>query len=732
MIIAVEELTDFPLTPTAKLHAYIRSWDNTTLENAGYDADKIFICMSILQTGALTFKPSITGTPTSVGNGFIEDDTKAWTIDEHIGVVVVTNIGTFTVTSNTAIQLNFTGDATGSTTYTLQEAVKLDSGTWDALVLANSVLSIPTGSNAGNWIITAKDTTTVARISGDNAVVAESAVTFYVPDWEEFVTETALLDEYRTNETWIRTAYLGKDYETFRDETLAWMKKSFGSQFNDFVSSSGAIMLVEVFAYMLDTLSWYLDMRANETFMESARLKNSIIKLARFLGYKDRAATAASVDLSITLDQAYGFDVPFPAGHQITTDNGIVYELAAGVTVLSGQQGPVTPSAVEGETSLADFTSTGLANQKFELGALEDGTFIPNGSVVVKVDGVAWTEKATFDYAATDQFIMEYGADVPYIKMGDGIVGNIPVSAASIQITFRVCHGEAGLVGSGTIINGGSLVVSGQTIAYTVTNPLGSSGGANAETVESIRVNAPKKFLTSERAVTQGDWDTLSSQFSDPTHGSIAVAKAKVLRGIEVGSNYANLFTAIRAGIDLGDWTGTEKADLLLSVADLESLISSTMANYIATNHVVIYALTLDSNGFYTNPSASLKTALHNDLETKRLITVTHEIADGSNMLIGCGADITISVNPRFTPADVSASVKSAVEALLKGRAFGTDLTVHDIHSVIDGIAGVTNARITITSTSFSSMIVNGDLIIEDKHIITKESATDAVDVTVA
>ena len=65
-------------------------------------------------------------------------------------------------------------------------------------------------------------------------------------------------------------------------------------------------------------------------------------------------------------------------------------------------------------------------------------------------------------------------------------------------------------------------------------------GGGDAESLESIKANAPKFFSTSDRAVTQEDWDTLATTFSG-AYGRIAKAKAKVIRGLDDGSPLATI-----------------------------------------------------------------------------------------------------------------------------------------------------------------------------------------------
>lgn len=63
---------------------------------------------------------SDSGTPTSAGNGSLADTGASWPVDGFIGGEVITDVGTFSITDNTATGLTFTGDATGATTYEIR------------------------------------------------------------------------------------------------------------------------------------------------------------------------------------------------------------------------------------------------------------------------------------------------------------------------------------------------------------------------------------------------------------------------------------------------------------------------------------------------------------------------------------------------------------------------------------------------------------------------------------
>jgi len=90
------------------------------------------------------------------------------------------------------------------------------------------------------------------------------------------------------------------------------------------------------------------------------------------------------------------------------------------------------------------------------------------------------------------------------------------------------------------------LVVGGVLIPVLANNPFSASGGDDLEGMDEIRANAPAYFKTAQRGVTQEDITTLANIYSSGVYGTVAKAKANIVRGI--AGDYA--LQALLAGID--------------------------------------------------------------------------------------------------------------------------------------------------------------------------------------
>lgn len=332
-----------------------------------------------------------------------------------------------------------------------------------------------------------------------------------------------------------RARFAGRDFYTFVDDLVARIQALFLTEFNDFVSSGTGQMLIDIVAWAGDTLAFYIDRQASESYLETARTRKAVARLSRQNGYKMRASIAASVDLSVLLRETHAFAVGVPIGFQFEGPNDLVFESIELVTFLAGE-GPLSAPRIiacrEGVTRTEIFSSDGTMNQVFRLSP-GDQKFVARGTVVGTVGGVPWVESATISFDASDQFEVGYNDDPTTVRFGDGVAGNVPPIGAEIKFVYRATSGAGGLAARGNTITDVvvPLVVAFTDIGLTITNPAPASGGAPPESLEETKAKAPKFYKTREVAVTREDYESLAITYSDPLAGQVSVAQAFVARG---------------------------------------------------------------------------------------------------------------------------------------------------------------------------------------------------------
>jgi len=371
------------------------------------------------------------------------------------------------------------------------------------------------------------------------------------PNWVEMAEGAAVRDDMRREITLTRSLYSAKDYQTFLDEIVAYIRERWGDSFNDFMSSEPAMMIAEYVAAAFDQLSWYMDREVDDWYMELARVSGNIARLARYLGYKPPPSVSASVDVVFTLSSAptggYSFDVPIKAEHQVKGPNDLIFELATEQVIPAGDT-TKTIGMFQGQTFTEVFVSDGTPNQVYELSLVPDGQYLAQFKTYLTVDLVEWSEVDFLPYSDDESYEILYLTSPPQIRFGNGVVGKMPPSGVEIRVSYVATRGNDGaLATSGTVTeNITPVIVNYQQIPVTVTNPDPASGGAPPATDEEIKAEAPRYFLAAERLVTEGDYQTLAGQFTSVS-GAVAKANALIIRGVSQDLEMQTLMDAITA-----------------------------------------------------------------------------------------------------------------------------------------------------------------------------------------
>ena len=181
--------------------------------------------------------------------------------------------------------------------------------------------------------------------------------------------------------------------------------------------------------------------------------------------------------------------------------------------------------ATHGETQLETLGS-GDARQRFQSFTLKGAplTYLsadtPTGraaALEVRVDGVRWTEVASFDDTGPEDRIYRVQTRVDgktRITFGDGTTGaRLPTGDANVACTYRKGAGAQGRVRAGQA----SLLVSKPRSLRSVTNPLPATGGSEGEALADARRNVPQKMLTLGRVVSLRDAEDFARSFAGVT-----------------------------------------------------------------------------------------------------------------------------------------------------------------------------------------------------------------------
>jgi len=306
------------------------------------------------------------------------------------------------------------------------------------------------------------------------------------------------------------TDYSDRDFDALRVRLIALAKSAF-PDWTDFEIASFGTILLECFAFVGDTLSFYVDAQGREARLATATQRRNVLALARMLGYAPRGARAAVVDLEVTLDDVPRSDVVVPIGTVAGTSTGtdaIRFQALTAGRIAAGLRPATTTIRAEHSTSQSQLVDVGDPRPWFEL-TLERAPYLDAsasvsiaGAVFEEVDSLVTSGPSDRHFTvAVDQ------RDRATLRFGDGRTG--AMASGTIRVDYRTGGGRAGNVEPNTLVVLGSplLDVRGAPVRATVRNPLRAEGGVDRETMDQIRERAPLSLRAPSRTVSREDFE---------------------------------------------------------------------------------------------------------------------------------------------------------------------------------------------------------------------------------
>jgi hypothetical protein len=314
------------------------------------------------------------------------------------------------------------------------------------------------------------------------------------------------------------------DFDTIKTNLKSFLKQQQQFQDYDFEGSSLNILL-DILAYNTHYNAYYLNMVANESFLDTALLRDSVVSHAKSLGYipYSRRAPVANINFTIetfnstpatcTLSKGFSF-----ISSQIDNKayNFVVLQDTL-VTKSNTKYVYENLSIYEGQLITFSFTHDASSNPKsiFELPEENIDTTTLQVSVTPSASNTSSTtyEKVTdvLDVGPNSEvyFLQEGRGGIFQIYFGNNVVGKKLPDGAIVTCTYLVTGGTEALkannfVATTAVVD--SLGVS--HVNYTITPLSAASGGSERETVDSIKFSSSARFSTQNRLVTNKDYAT--------------------------------------------------------------------------------------------------------------------------------------------------------------------------------------------------------------------------------
>lgn len=357
--------------------------------------------------------------------------------------------------------------------------------------------------------------------------------------------------------------YTNQDFWSMKTRLVSFIQQNFGDRFNDFVESSIAMMLIENWAYIADTLSFKIDQIANEIFIDTVTELDNAFRLANLVGFNPQPPVASSCLWTARINSIQTIDVTLPTPYDIRLTNGdtpINYEIFAAdnynrplfdepIVIAAGKLLNSNLVGLEGQTITDSFLGTGLINQSFTL----TNSPVLDGSVRVYIAGEKWNQVEYFtDSQPRKEYRLVYNSDYSAsVVFGNNRAGLLPSLNTQISVVYRVGGGTIGDIVSNAVSVDALFQVPNQpfSVVVNLTNYTRGQFGYSGDNTEDIRRKLPVYLKSQNRAVSGEDYKTLSNLFTTAYNGTMGKA-AIALRHSGCSANIIDIYVLTRDGVD--------------------------------------------------------------------------------------------------------------------------------------------------------------------------------------
>ena len=431
------------------------------------------------------------------------------------------------------------------------------------------------------------------------------------------------------------TKFTNLDFDQIKTSIKDYLRANSDFTGFDFEGSNFSV-LIDTLAYNTYITAFNSNMVVNESFLDSATLRENVVSLARNIGYVPRSRTAATADIS--------FNATIDTSHSIATlETGIVCVGNASDTsyVFSTTENVSAPIS----NGVANFnnvqikqgiflTKTFTVNASLDQRFLLDNSGIDTSTIKVYVKGssgiglgseYSLVENILNVDSTSEIYLIQEVQDEKYeLLFGDGIIGKKLENDSVITVQYITTDGIGGNGIGGTNQNstfsfagkiiynnpldGTSIPLTTTNISSITTNQI-SQNGSEIEKISSIKYYAPRIYSAQSRAVTPRDYEAIIQKIYPDTE-SVAVVGGEEMDPPEFGNVYISIKP--KNGSFVSDFNKTLILSKLkqYSVSGINQHITDLKMLYVELNSAIYYDNTKISN------ADTLKTQVTNSLTT--------------------------------------------------------------------------------------------------------------------
>jgi hypothetical protein len=318
------------------------------------------------------------------------------------------------------------------------------------------------------------------------------------------------------------TKFTNLDFDQIKTSIKDYLRAN--STFTDFdFEGSNFSVLIDTLAYNTYITAFNSNMVVNESFLDSATVRENVVSLARNIGYVPRSRTAAKAQVSFNVYVADTPVITLQAGLGCvgSVDNtSYTFSVPDNISsnVVNGTASFNNIDIYQGTFLTKQFVVDGSLDQRFIL----NNSFIDTSTISVYVKGINDSGLGV-EYSSVDNilqvdstsriYLLQEVQDEKYeLLFGDGLIGQKLENNAVITVNYIVTDGEDGngassFSFSGSIRNASNGPINIGSVSVTTNQP--SQNGSEIESIDSVKYFAPRIYSSQYRAVTSRDYEAI-------------------------------------------------------------------------------------------------------------------------------------------------------------------------------------------------------------------------------
>jgi hypothetical protein len=318
--------------------------------------------------------------------------------------------------------------------------------------------------------------------------------------------------------------YTNLDFDQIKVSIQDYLRAN--SNFTDFdFEGSNLSVLINALAYNTYITAYNTNLAVNESFLDSAILRENVVSLVRNIGYVPKSRRAAIAKISFRVNNLSSLTATLKAGivcNGLSENTTFIFSIPEDVTanVINGVARFDDVEIYEGTFVRTNFTvSQAIYDQKYIL----PNSFVDTDTIKVlvksSVDSSVSVEYKQVDNilkidSQSDIYLIQEVSDERFeLLFGDGIIGRKLVDGNYIEVSYITCSGRNGNGASSFNLVGILQDENGDTISPAkisrITTRQASRNGDESESINSIKHFAPRIYASQYRAVTASDYESI-------------------------------------------------------------------------------------------------------------------------------------------------------------------------------------------------------------------------------